>query len=208
MSWVNVSAAPYLWKYSSKFWFNNYLKSRSVCVFTLYLCVPESITGFCRYIQAQRDLTSYPDWSGGAFELSAWLMAPAREIKLSLYIWITIQACSSFMTSNDHVVLYEITLYKVEGGWCNILLLRKTVKIYSWISLPIIRRRWADGRTASREIFCTFRYEWKTCCLESEDMQAIVLFSFSIAGGIFRLSETSRPALLPTVCTGASFPRG
>ena len=36
ISWVNVSAVPYLYKYSSKFWFYNYLKSRSVFVFTLY----------------------------------------------------------------------------------------------------------------------------------------------------------------------------
>jgi hypothetical protein len=37
ISWVNVSAIPYLQKYSSKFWFYNYLKSRSVFVFTLYM---------------------------------------------------------------------------------------------------------------------------------------------------------------------------
>jgi len=36
ISWVNVSAVPYLQKYSSKFWFYNYLKSRSVFLFTLY----------------------------------------------------------------------------------------------------------------------------------------------------------------------------
>jgi len=36
ISWVNVTAVPYLWKYSSRFWFYNYLKSRSVFVFALY----------------------------------------------------------------------------------------------------------------------------------------------------------------------------
>jgi hypothetical protein len=36
-SLVDVSAAPYLSKYSSKFWFYNYLKSRSVFVFTLHI---------------------------------------------------------------------------------------------------------------------------------------------------------------------------
>jgi len=41
ISWVNVSTVPYLWKYSSKFWFYNYLKSRSVFVFTLYLFHPD-----------------------------------------------------------------------------------------------------------------------------------------------------------------------
>ena len=49
--WVNVSAVPYLQKYSSKFWFYNYLKSRSVFVFTLYYffngCQSNARTGGC-----------------------------------------------------------------------------------------------------------------------------------------------------------------
>ena len=36
ISLVNVSAVPYLWKYSSKFWFYNYLKSRSFFVVTVF----------------------------------------------------------------------------------------------------------------------------------------------------------------------------
>jgi hypothetical protein len=56
---------------------------------------------------------------------------------------------------NDRVVVYEITPYNVEGGFID----RKIVKIYSKIRLPFICHRWIDGRTASREIFCTFRYE-------------------------------------------------
>jgi hypothetical protein len=36
----------------------------------IHLCAPESATAFSS-LQAQRDLTSYPDWSGGAFDISA-----------------------------------------------------------------------------------------------------------------------------------------
>ena len=37
----------------------------------IYLCVPENATAFGSHIQVQRDITSYPDWSGGAFDISA-----------------------------------------------------------------------------------------------------------------------------------------
>jgi len=37
----------------------------------VYLCVPENATAFDSYIQAQRDITSYHDWSGGADDICA-----------------------------------------------------------------------------------------------------------------------------------------